>query len=83
MNESEEAAYAQGHRAAWQKILNEALRQLGYDSPEGAAARWASEREAAIQSLRALCREKGDNEWDENLHLQDIIEQHLANHLLR
>lgn len=74
----EETAYMQGHRAAWQQVLNEALRQLGYDSPESNAARWASEREAAIQSLRARCREKGDNDWDENMHLQDIINKHLA-----
>jgi len=81
MSESEEIAYIQGHRAAWQQMLNEAIRQLGYDSPDANAARWALEREAAIQSLRSLCRAKGDNEWEENLHLQDIIEKHLGDHL--
>lgn len=81
MNANEETAYKQGSRAAWQQLLSLALKNLGYDSPEATASRWAVEREAAIQSLRSLCREHGDNEWEENLHLQDIIEKHLGDHL--
>ena len=81
MTINEEMAYEQGSRAAWQQLLSLALQNLGYDSPEANASRWAAEREAAIQSLRSLCREHGDNEWDESLHLQDIIEKHLGDHL--
>jgi predicted secreted protein len=83
MNPAEETAYLQGHRAVWKNILCQALRELGYDDPAAQAARWIPEREAAIQSLRSLCRAKGDNDWDETLHLQDIIEKHLADHLLK
>jgi len=81
MNHSEEIAYEQGSRTAWQKILAEALRNLGVEDPQAMAVRWVAEREAAIHSLRSLCREYGDNEWDEKLHLQDIIEKHLGDHL--
>lgn len=81
MTTNEEKAYDQGNRAAWQSVLSLALKNLGYDSPESTAARWALEREAAIQTLRSLCRDYGDNEWDEALHLQDIIEKHLGDHL--
>ena len=81
MSPEQEIAYTQGNRAAWQSLLSQCLRELGYDSPEANATRWAAEREAAIQSLRSICREHGDNEWDESLHLQDIIEKHLGDHL--
>lgn len=83
MTASEETSYEQGNRAAWQSILLTALQHLGVKDPVARGAKWVSEREGAIQSLRSLCREKGDNEWDENLNLQDIIEKHLADHLLR
>lgn len=81
MTTKAETAYEQGNRAAWQSLLSLALKNLGYDSPEATGSRWAVEREAAIQSLRSLCRDHGDNEWDESLHLQDIIEKHLGAHL--
>lgn len=81
MNKPEEIAYEQGSRAAWQQLLSLALRNLGVEDPQAGAARWVAEREAAIQSLRSLCREYGDNEWEENLHLQDILEKHLGDHL--
>lgn len=32
--------------------------------------------------LRMLCAEFGDNDWDSGLHLADIIEKLLADHLL-
>ena len=70
MTEKEEIAYVEGNRAAWRRILSTALRELGYDSPDAKAVSWVTEREAAIQSLRSLCREKGDNDWDENLHFR-------------
>jgi predicted secreted protein len=39
------------------------------------------EREAAVQALREMCRDFGDNDWPEDLHLADILDKHLAKHL--
>lgn len=68
-----------GHRAAWQSILSQALRELGDAAPK--AARLVAEREAAIATLRQVCEEFGDNDWEPNLHLSDIIDKHLACYL--
>lgn len=75
MNETD---YMRGRRAVWQSLLGQCLRELGVDDPVAMSARWASEREAAVAQLRMLCEEHGDNEWDENLHLADIIDKHLG-----
>lgn len=80
MNKQEELAYEQGSNAAWRIILAQALTHLGRDSPEWNEKRWLLEREAAIAALRKLCRERGDNDWSDDLHLADIIEEHLASH---
>ncbi len=40
-----------------------------------------SERASTIQLLRGACRQFGDNDWDDDLHLVDIIEKHLLKHL--
>lgn len=81
MTNSEETAYAQGYRAAWSSVLSTALRNLGYDSLETQQAAWVVEREEAIQKLRGLCREHGDNNWPDELNLADIIEKHLGDYL--
>ena len=77
-----DVAYTEGQRAALCGILREVLRQLGYDSPDTACVQWVVEREAAIAQLRSLCEEVGDNHWDESLNLADVIDKHLARHLL-
>lgn len=81
MTESEEQAYLQGGRYARVMMLNRLLVELGYDDPEVKKAGWITEREDAIHSLRSLCAKFGDNNWPENLHLADIIEKHLVDHL--
>lgn len=81
MDAKEESAYMQGQRAIWLRLLSECLRGLGYDTPEAKQASWITEREEAIAVLRDVCAHHGDNEWDETLHLADIIDKHLANHL--
>ena len=84
MTKSEETAYTQGSRMAWMFVLQNALRELSYDDPAAVkAATWAVEREAAIQALRSLCRNFGDNDWRECLSLADIIDKHLGDHLRR
>ena len=81
MTANEEAAYALGNRAAWVQLLRTCLRELGYDTPEASHAIWVKEREAVVAQLRSLCAEFGDNEWDERVHLGDVIEKHLGRHL--
>ena len=83
MTKEEETAYIQGARTAWRRVLAEALRALAtYDgADELSRERLIAEREEAISMLRSLCREFGDNEWNEKLHLADIIDKHLGNHL--
>lgn len=77
----DDASYTQGTRAVWLKLLRQALNELGYTSPENGANRWVAEREEAIAMLRELCADHGDNDWDEKLHLADIINKHLGRHL--
>lgn len=68
-------------RAAWSRMLQECVRELGYDDPEAQKTRWILERGAAIAQLRDLCGRFGDNEWPDNLHLADVIEKHLGRYL--
>lgn len=64
----DEKAYEQGNRAAWQRILGTAIRELGFGD-DVTLARLIHEREAAVSVLRQAC--PGD--WSENDHLADII----------
>lgn len=81
MDENEETAYIRGERAAWRSMLQACLRNLGYDNPETQRASWILEREDLIARLRDLCSAFGDNDWDEESHLGDVIEKHLGNYL--
>lgn len=74
-------AYIQGNRAAWNKLLHECLRNLGVTECDKYG--WITERESSIAILREICDEFGDNDWDGNLHLADIIDKHLGNHLFK
>jgi hypothetical protein len=77
-----EADYELGNRAAWLAMLAECLRHLGVDDVEAGKARWVKEREETIAQLRILCDVVGDNNWTESLYLADVVEKHLARHLL-
>lgn len=83
MNDAEELAYERGERAAWASLLRTCLHELGYDAEATKQHGWITEREEAIAHLRGLCEEFGDNDWEERLHLADIIERHLGDHLRR
>ncbi len=39
------------------------------------------ERGAAVKMLRQLCADFGDNDWPDDLHLADVIDKHLGDHL--
>lgn len=87
----EDQKYLNGRRGAFNVMLIVCLTELGYlnqndetpkrDQIETGIKRWVSEREQAISTLRQVCADHGDNEWDETLHLADIIEKHLWRHI--
>lgn len=81
MDESEERAYLNGERMAWLAMLDTCIRALGHDNAPGQSARWIRERAEVRAALRVLCKDFGDNDWPDNLHLGDVIEKHLARHL--
>lgn len=68
-----ERGYIEGRRASDLSRLSEVLRSIagmGADeTPEVTAARLAVERLETVSKLRELCREHGDNDWADNLHL--------------
>lgn len=71
-----------GYRAAMRSILGKVLVELK-DDPDISAERLLAERADAIATLRRLCKEYGDNDWPDKLHLSDIIEKHLIRPMLR
>jgi hypothetical protein len=42
---------------------------------------WREYVDTVRLSLRNLCRDFGDNDWDDDLHLADVVEKHLGRHL--
>ncbi len=81
MTQKEEKAYLEGERAAWRRVLSEAAKALGYKTDDGKLAAYLAEREQAIAALRDVCETYGDNDWEPDLHLADIIEKHLGRDL--
>ena len=82
MTDGEELAYGRGQRSAWSSLLSLALGRLEYgDCQESKFAEMVAEREEAVEQLRQVCGEYGDNDWPDNLHLADVIDKHLACHL--
>jgi hypothetical protein len=82
MTQREEQIYLDGRRQVWADLLNQALHNLGYLDPATFNAhKWAAEREETVSHLRSLCRDFGDLEWSDDLHLSDVIDKHLGRHL--
>lgn len=81
--EAEEAAYERGSRMAHRLIMQQCISRLGYDVGDSdmRVARLLDERDEAIQALREVCEEFGDNDWPNDLSLADIIEKHLGRNL--
>lgn len=76
MNERD---YQRGRTAVAQDILRAINDDLGSSGRSLRAMR--NERANTIASLRDLCERFGDNEWEDDLNMSDIIEKHLARHL--
>jgi hypothetical protein len=83
-----ERAWIEGNRAAWRRMLLEALRALGHgidgassDDLARKIAALVEEIEDARRALRDVCAEHGDTNWGDGLYLADVIEKHLGRHL--
>jgi hypothetical protein len=77
----EERGWFEGRKAAYRDILGEAISVLGR---EGATEEvLIAELEDVRRTLRTLCKEFGDDDWDDKLHLGDVLEKHLGRHLRR
>lgn len=84
--EEHEQIWLQGNRAAWLALLTQALKELGVnqseiEQPLVGMARTVSHLEETRKALRIICRRHGDNNWDDDLHLADVIDKHLGEHL--
>lgn len=88
MTEAEERIYMRGQAGVYRELLGIALRGLGVEHvPDGEAAK--ERRIAALEAhladvraqLRMLCEDFGDNDWDDDLHLGDVIDKHVGRHL--
>ncbi len=79
-----EESYINGERHEKLNQLRNALRDLGYEAGEDIVAqlsRVVSEREETIIALRQVCQDHGSTDWNHTLHMADIVNKHLANHL--
>ena len=75
-----EQDYLRGSKTAYRNMLATCLKHLS-DDENIDAARLIYERDEAISVLRDLCKYHGDNDWEDNLYLADIIDKHLGRHL--
>lgn len=78
--EIKEQSYLLGRKQLLVGQLGEILREL---SPmQDVSKEWLiKERQEAINALRSICEDHGDNDWNDNLHLADIINKHLGDNL--
>lgn len=81
MTEQERQAYLDGEHMAWSMIAEQCIQHLNSETAIKAVVSYLIERNEAVVKLRDLCRDFGDNSWDDSLHLADIIEKNLARHL--
>ena len=77
-----EEDYIRGSKTAYRNMMIACMKELSDDENIN-EARLLAERDEAISRLREVCAKHGDNEWDDNLHLADIIEKHLWRYLNR
>jgi len=75
----DERKWEEGNRAAWRSLLSMAMRHL--EPQDRDKAQLVAELEDVRTHLRRLCEEYGDNDWDDDLHLGDVIDKHLAPYL--
>lgn len=70
-----------GRKKALLEIIENCMRELEYDYFYS-VTELTIERNQTIETLRSLCEKHGDQDWECNTHIKDIIEKHLINHLI-
>ena len=88
LQELTESHYLRGKRSALIHQLHNVLRELSIpytgidEAPENlmTIARLTIEREETISALRSACEDQGDNDWDNDLNLADVVNKHLGNY---
>jgi hypothetical protein len=75
MTREEEQAYLLGAERANLSLLQYALSKIECSRTR---AQLISEREDVVMTLKSLCKDFGDTDWDGDLHLADVIQKHLA-----
>lgn len=82
MNEDQEKIYMQGEKYAYQNMIRKCQHELrAMDAKLPTREQFAEERIETVAVLRRLCAEFGDNDWDDDLHLSDVIDKHLGRYL--
>lgn len=85
MTEKEEQIYLQGNQQAWLHIVQEALKHLCPTTQKEITKimyiNAVKERTETILGLRRVCEDFGDNDWEDELYLTDIIDKHLGKYL--
>jgi hypothetical protein len=84
-----EQKWVDGNRAAWRRLLTLSLGQLKLGEEGEAKNPVDDERVACIAiqledvraQLRDACEDFGDNDWDEDLALADVVSRHLTPYL--
>jgi hypothetical protein len=79
-DERDEKIWTRGYRTALVGVIQSAMNNLGYQDTEATRAKWVMEREQTVNALRDACRDLGDNDWPDGLHLSDVVEKHLHRH---
>lgn len=78
--EIKEQSYLLGRQQLLVGQLGDILREL---SPmQDVSKEWLiKERAETIIALRSICEDHGDNDWEDNLHLADVVHKHLGDYL--
>lgn len=78
-DDAKEQGFIAGQQSVYESLLSQCISHLPASTAE--LSSWRAERVAAIRLLREICAEYGDNDWPDDLHLEDILEKHLLRHL--
>lgn len=78
-----ETAYRQGRKSAFWSMLCKCADEAGIEDAVTLLAKAEVERSNAVDALRVVCEQFGDNDWRNEEPLADVIERHLLRHLRR
>ena len=79
--DKKEINYELGIRQTTINMMLFCLKNLSNDDPFKMSVNYLIEREQAINTLRQVCERFGDNDWEEDFYLAEIIDKHLWRNL--